>query len=86
MPVGSFYLNAHLMRIKALRRMPFSLGGLAKRAIPDDLFERWMGPCRHQAAVRRDLTRYLRGAPGYCRELSNATARQAAFDRPALVV
>lgn len=83
---GSFFVNAHLMRIKALRRMPFALGSLAKRPIADDVFDRWMGPGRNQSAVRRDLIKYLRGARGYRRDLLSATEQLAAFDRPALVV
>jgi pimeloyl-ACP methyl ester carboxylesterase len=83
---GSFFLNAQLMRSKALRRMPFALGSLAKRPIPADIFDRWMGPSRNQSAVRRDLIKYLRGVRGYRRELLNATEQLTAFDRPALVV
>ncbi len=46
---GSFYLNAQLLRIRAMRRIPFTFGWMAKRPIPDEIFDRWMRPCRSEA-------------------------------------
>jgi pimeloyl-ACP methyl ester carboxylesterase len=83
---GSFYLNAQLMRIRALRRSPFTFGWMAKRPIPDEIFDRWMRPCRSQRAVRRDITKYGKDARSYRRELQTATEQLARFERPALVV
>lgn len=82
---GSFYLNAQLMRIRALRRTPFTFGWMAKRPIPDEIFDRWMGPCRSQRAVRRDIRNYGKDARNYRRELQAATEQLARFERPALV-
>jgi pimeloyl-ACP methyl ester carboxylesterase len=83
---GSFYLNAQLLRIRAMRRMPFTFGWMAKRPIPDDIFDRWMRPCRSQQAVRRDVRDYAKGGRhGYRRDLQTATEQLAAFERPALV-
>jgi pimeloyl-ACP methyl ester carboxylesterase len=83
---GGLYLSANLLRMKALRRMPFTFGWMTKRPIPDEMFDRWMRPGRSQAGVRRDLTKYARGAYGYRRELRNATEQLNTFNRPALVV
>ncbi len=83
---GSFYVNAQLMRIRALRRSPFTFGWMAKRPIPDEIFDRWMRPCRTQRAVRRDITKYGKDARSYRRELQTATEELARFERPALVV
>ncbi len=82
---GSFYLNAQLMRIRALRRSRFTFGWMAKRPIPDEIFERWMRPCRTQRAVRRDIRNYGKKARSYRRELQVATEHLATFERPALV-
>lgn len=82
---GSFYLNAQVMRIRALRRTPFTFGWMAKRPIPDEIFDRWMRPCRSQRAVRRDIRNYGKDARNYRRELQAATEQLARFERPALV-
>jgi pimeloyl-ACP methyl ester carboxylesterase len=46
-----------------------------------------MLPCRHQRAVRRDVTKYAKGPRNaYRQDLRTATERPSDFDRPALVV
>src|SRR5215207_9000141 len=46
------------LRIRALRRLPMTFGLMAKRPIPDELFDQWLEPALTNAAIRRDLGKY----------------------------
>ncbi|MBY8888197.1 alpha/beta hydrolase [Streptomyces sp. PTM05] len=80
---GGLFLMLQAFRVPFLVGLPFSLGGMAHRPIPYELVREWYGPLLTDAAIRRDLTRFLRST-------RKDTYRQAAgrlreFDRPALV-
>lgn len=75
---------AHLMRIRALRRLPMTFGWLSKRPLPDDLVDGWLRPLRSNAAVRRDLRRYAAGARR--RHMTSICERLRAVKVPTLVV
>jgi pimeloyl-ACP methyl ester carboxylesterase len=83
MPGGTFLL-AQTLRVHALRRLPLTFGWMAKRPIPDEIFDAWLRPAQTQRGVRRDLAKYVRT----CRkgDMLAAAERLRSFDRPALVV
>jgi pimeloyl-ACP methyl ester carboxylesterase len=71
------------MRIRALRRAPMAFGRLAKRPIDDAVLDAYVEPVLHDAAVRRDATRVLRGI--HPRHTLDAAARLGRFERPVLI-
>ncbi len=81
-------INAALqpMRLRRLRRLPVTFGWMAKRPIPDSVTDDWLAPALTDAAIRRDLAKYARGAKGVRDEFCAATERLRSFDRPALVI
>ena len=83
MPGGTFLL-AQAMRVHALRRLPLTFGWMAKRPIPDEIFDAWLRPAQSQRGVRRDLAKYVRT----CKKGDMLVAAEGlrSFDRPALVV
>jgi len=72
------------MRIRTLRRLPLTLGWMAKRPIPDEVTDAWLRPLLSDRAIRRDVRRYVRSARAA--DLAAASERLAEFDKPALVV
>jgi pimeloyl-ACP methyl ester carboxylesterase len=58
MPGGTFLL-AQSLRLHALRRLPFTFGWMAKRPIPNEIFDAWFRPLQTQRGVRRDLSKYV---------------------------
>ena len=81
---GGLYPIFQLMRVRALRRLPFALGWMSKRPIPHEITDAWFRPAQTMRGVRRDLARYGRGARK--RDMVEVTERLASFDRPTLVV
>ena len=55
------WLLVQLLRMRALHRLPFTFGWVAKRPIPPDVVESYLSPSRRDRAVRKDLRRFLRG-------------------------
>src|SRR6266576_681709 len=72
------------LRIRALRRLPLTLGWMAKRPIPHEVTDAWLRPLLSDRAIRRDVRRYVRSARAA--DLAAASERLAEFDKPALVV
>jgi pimeloyl-ACP methyl ester carboxylesterase len=81
---GGIFLTMQAMRLRALRRLPIAFGWMAKRPLPDELFDRWLAPLQSQRAVRRDLRKYVTG--GRRRQMVEVCERLREFQRPALVV
>jgi pimeloyl-ACP methyl ester carboxylesterase len=78
------WLLGQPMRLAALRRSPIGFGWLSKKGIEGGITDSWIRPVRTDAAVRRDLTKVLRGIhPRYTLE---AAERLGEFDRPVLLV
>lgn len=79
-------LNAALqpLRLRVLRRLPFALGWLTKRPIPDAVVDGWLRPILSSGQIRRDVAKYVRTADK--RVMVAATERLGFFNRPALVV
>ena len=59
---GGIFLAMQAMRLRALRRLPISLGWMSKRPLPDELVDRWLRPLQTNRGVRRDLRKYARSA------------------------
>jgi pimeloyl-ACP methyl ester carboxylesterase len=72
-------------RVDALRRLPMTYGPLSKRPVPRDVMDKWFGPVREQAAIRRDLRKYVLSSAQGRSDLLAASDALASFDRPALV-
>jgi pimeloyl-ACP methyl ester carboxylesterase len=80
---GGVWFAMQQLRLKPLRRSPMTFGRMAKRPIPDDVFDGWLEPLLTQRAIRRDLEKYIRTVDK--RVLLDAAERLRSFDRPALV-
>jgi pimeloyl-ACP methyl ester carboxylesterase len=81
---GGLYPAMQLMRIRALRRLPITLGWMSKRRIPDEITDAWFRPLQTQRGIRRDLAKYAAGARK--EDMIEITESLRSFDRPALVV
>jgi pimeloyl-ACP methyl ester carboxylesterase len=80
---GSMWLLVQLLRVRALQRLPFTFGWVAKRPIPPEVVDSYLLPSRRDAAVRRDLRRFLRGVH---RRYTLAAARALPqFTKPVLL-
>ena len=64
---------------------PLPFGAVSKRRVPDDLFESWIHPLRHNPKVRRDLNTYLRNVPKPQLLLEWAD-QQRSFGGPVLII
>jgi pimeloyl-ACP methyl ester carboxylesterase len=72
------------LRVRALRRLPFTFGGMSKRGVPDPIMDAWFRPVTTDPLVRRDVGKYVRSArPG---QFVPVTEALRDCDRPALVV
>ena len=83
MPGGAF-LMAQLLRLHALRRLPLSLGWMAKRPIPDELVDAWLRPLQTQRGIRHDLNKYVHALDKG--DMLAAAEGLRSFDHPALVI
>jgi len=81
---GGVFLAMHAMRLRPLRRLPMSFGWLAKRPLPDELWDEWLRPVQGDRGVRRDLARYARGARR--KQMVALCEKLPGFTKPALVV
>jgi pimeloyl-ACP methyl ester carboxylesterase len=73
------------LRFKALRRLPMTFGLLARRPIPDELFDRWLEPALTNPAIRGDLRKYAGDTRQGRQQLVKANPRLADFGKPVLV-
>jgi pimeloyl-ACP methyl ester carboxylesterase len=80
---GAVWVPTQLLRVRALHRLPFTFGWVAKRPIPRDLVDSYLLPSRHDAAVRQDLRRFLRGV--HHRYTLAAARALPQFTRPVLL-
>jgi pimeloyl-ACP methyl ester carboxylesterase len=80
---GSMRPLLALAQIKALRGLPFVLGLMTKRPIPDEVVDHYLLPAHRSAAVRRDLRKLLRTV--HPKHTLAALAGLRTFDRPVLL-
>ncbi|MEV0288528.1 alpha/beta hydrolase [Kribbella sp. NPDC050820] len=81
---GSMWPLAQALRLRALHRLPMTLGWVAKRPIPQEITDSYLGPARTDRGVRRDLRRFLRGV--HRRHTFAAAKAFPTFRRPVLLV
>jgi pimeloyl-ACP methyl ester carboxylesterase len=81
---GGIFVSMQALRVRALRRLPIAFGWMSKRALPDELLDRWLAPLQSQRAVRRDLRKYVTSARRG--QMFEVCERLRSFERPALVV
>lgn len=82
---GGLQAASALLRLGPVRRLPLTMGWMARKPLPADLVTAWTQPMLTQAAIRRDFRKYARGVPGKAELLQIAEGIRG-FDRPALVV
>jgi pimeloyl-ACP methyl ester carboxylesterase len=81
---GSMSVLAALLRVRALHRLPFVFGWVAKRSLPREVAESYLWPLGRSAGVRRDLRKLLRTV--HRRHTLAAAERLHTFDRPVLLL
>ncbi|MCA2218524.1 alpha/beta fold hydrolase [Jidongwangia harbinensis] len=80
---GMVWLLVQLFRIRALHPLPFAFGWVAKRRVPADVADSYLGPSRRDPAIRRDLRRFLRTV--HRRHTLAAARALPGFTRPVLL-
>lgn len=77
-------LSKSMLHVKALRNLPMAYGLLAKSGIPDDVVRSYIEPSATNAAIRRDVAKFMRDArPAITQQ---AAKELRAFDRPVLLL
>lgn len=84
LPGGGWVLS-RMLPTRFFRRSRRAYGAMAKRGIPDALFDEWFRPAMQSAAIRRDLVKFATGSPPR-RRLLEMSAQLRTFQRPVLVV
>ncbi|MFD1812494.1 alpha/beta fold hydrolase [Rhodococcus gannanensis] len=82
---GGGWLLTRLFGTRLFRHNKRAYGVLAKRGVPDSLFDEWFRPATRDPEIRRDLVKFATGAPSKAR-LLEMSERMRSFDRPVLVV
>jgi pimeloyl-ACP methyl ester carboxylesterase len=73
-----------MLYVPALRRLPIAYGALSQSRLPSELLAAWVEPGARDAAVRRDVGKFIRGiAPEVTLEAARGLA---SFRRPALLL
>jgi pimeloyl-ACP methyl ester carboxylesterase len=80
---GAVWLLVQLLRVRALHRLPITFGWVSKRPIPAGVVDSYLEPSRNDAAIRHDLTRFLRGVTN--RHTLAAAHALPGFTRPVLL-
>ena len=81
---GAMYVAMRSLRLPPLRRLPVTFGWMSKRAIPNDVFTRWLDAYFSDRRVRADLRRMMSHVDPD--DLVDAAHRLAAFTGPALII
>lgn len=80
---GGLTAGLQPLRSSRLRRLPNAFGWLTKRPVDDTVMDGWVRPCLTDRAVRRDLTKVLRGiSPRFTLAAAQMLPQ---FDRPTLL-
>lgn len=82
---GTAWLAMRQLKIGWLRRQRLMFGMMAKKPVPQEIFDKWVAAGLDDTAVRRDLVKYCRTRFD-ADDLIRATHRLTEFDRPALVL
>ena len=81
---GGLLVATQLLRIRAFRQLPVTMGWLAKRPLPDNVVDQWLEPSRRDRGVRRDLRRYA--ARARRRDMVSLCQRLSTVRVPCLVI
>jgi pimeloyl-ACP methyl ester carboxylesterase len=81
---GGLALLARAATWPGAQRLPYGFGDLTKRAVPADVMASYLGPLRHDPAIRADARRFLRQV--HRRHTLAAAEALPGFDRPVLLV
>jgi pimeloyl-ACP methyl ester carboxylesterase len=73
------------LRLRAVRRLPFTFGNMSKRRVPDQLFKRWLEPASTRRDIRADLRKYAGDTRAGRAALVAANASLGTFTKPVLV-
>jgi pimeloyl-ACP methyl ester carboxylesterase len=80
---GATWTLVQSVRPRAMQRLPFTFGWVSKRPMPREIVDSFLLPSRGDAAIRRDLRRFLRGV--HKRYTLDAAKRLPQFDKPVLL-
>lgn len=80
---GSIWLLAQSLRQRALHRLPFTFGWVAKRPLPEHIVDSFLLPSRRDPAIRRDLRRFLTAV--HKRHTLDAAEQLPRFTKPVLL-
>ena len=81
---GSIAALTQVVRPKLLQRLPITFGWVSKRPVPPETVASYLGPSRHNRAIRKDLARFLKGVNK--KHTLAAAEKLPAFDKPVLLV
>lgn len=80
---GSMAALTQIVRPKALQRLPITFGWVSKRPVPPETVASYLGPSRHNRAIRKDLARFLKTVNK--RHTLAAADKLHTFDKPVLL-
>lgn len=81
---GSIAVLTQTVRPKLLQRLPITFGWVSKRPVPPETVASYLGPSRHNRAIRKDLARFLKNVNK--KHTLAAAEKLPAFDKPVLLV
>lgn len=81
---GSMAALTQIVRPKLLQRLPITFGWVSKRPVPSETVASYLGPSRHNRAIRKDLARFLKTVNK--KHTLAAAEKLTAFDKPVLLV
>ncbi|MDR7087958.1 pimeloyl-ACP methyl ester carboxylesterase [Aeromicrobium panaciterrae] len=80
---GSMAALTQIVRPKLMQRLPITFGWVSKRPVPPETVASYLGPSRHNRAIRKDLARFLKTVNK--RHTLAAAEKLPAFDKPVLL-
>jgi len=82
---GGLAVMTRALAFRPVRRLPFALGWMSKRGIPDAVVAVWLRPLQRRE-IRRDLRKYARDIKRGRQDLLAATDALPSFTPPVLIV
>lgn len=80
---GSMAALTQIVRPKLMQRLPITFGWVSKRPVPPETVASYLGPSRHNRAIRKDLARFLKSVNK--KHTLAAAEKLPAFDKPVLL-
>jgi pimeloyl-ACP methyl ester carboxylesterase len=82
---GGGWVLSKMLRTKFFRHNRMTYGGLAKRGVPDSVYDDWFRPATQNPEIRRDLVKFATGTPAR-RVLLDWANQLSRFTRPVLIL